>query len=96
MTTLSFDQGTIVLYGLNWAVQIKPSGFIWDERVVGWRLEAFRYRETVLWLRKQNIPFIDQARQYDPKGFSLQSITSLPLFDYFATGLMTGRSARLS
>lgn len=82
MTTLSFDQGTIVLYGLNEAVQMKPSGFIRDERVGGWRSEAFRYRETVLWLRKQNISFTDQARQYDPKGLSLQSITTLALFDY--------------
>ncbi len=82
MTTLSFDQGTIVLSELNETVQAKPSGFIWDERVGGWRSEAFRYRETVLWLRKQNIPFIDQARQYDPKGLSLQSMTSLTLFDY--------------
>ncbi len=82
MTTLSFDQGTIVLYGRNEAIQMKPTGFIWDERVAGWRSEAFRYRDIVLWLRKQNIPFIDQARQYDPRGLSLQSITSLPLFDY--------------
>jgi superfamily II DNA or RNA helicase len=82
MTTLSFDQGTIVLSGLSEAVQLKPTGFIWDERITGWRAEAFRYREIVLWLRKHRIPFIDQARQYDPKGLSLESITSLPLFDY--------------
>jgi superfamily II DNA or RNA helicase len=82
MTTLSFDQGTIVLSGVNEIVQTKPSGFTWDERVAAWRAEAFRYRETVLWLRQHHIPFTDQARQYDPRGLSLQSITSLPLFDY--------------
>jgi superfamily II DNA or RNA helicase len=82
MTTVSFDQGTIVLSGQNEAFQMQPPGFIRDERIRGWRSEAFRYRETVLWLRKQNISFIDQARQYDPKGLSLQSITALPLFDY--------------
>ncbi len=82
MTTLSFDQGTLLLDGLDQTVRVMPPGFIWDDRVGGWRSEGFRYRDTVLWLRQQNIPFTDLARQYDPKGLRLQHVTELRLFDY--------------
>jgi superfamily II DNA or RNA helicase len=82
MTVLSFDQGTLLLTG---EAQMIPSGFVHDERVGGWRAEGFRYRNTVLWLRQQKIPFTDRARQYDPKALCLgleQPIPSLRLFDY--------------
>lgn len=82
MTTLTFDQGTLLLDGLD---EPLPPGFIRDERVGGWRTEGFRYRNTVLWLRQQKIPFSDRARQYDPKTLSLglgQPVAALRLFDY--------------
>jgi superfamily II DNA or RNA helicase len=82
MLTLSFDQGTLLLSG---PVGAAPPNFIWDERVSGWRAEALRYRDTVLWLRQQNIPFTDQARQYAPKELKLsvkQPGAAFQLFDY--------------
>lgn len=82
MTTLTFDQGTLLLNG---DFQTPPPGFVRDERVGGWRTEGFRYRETVLWLRQQKVPFTDRARQYDPKTLSLdlgQPVAALRLFDY--------------
>src|SRR5262249_43669752 len=79
MATLSFDQGTLLLNGLD---KMSPPGFIWDKRVGGWRSEGFRYREAVLWLRRQKIPFADRARQYDPNKLCLKPITALRLFDY--------------
>lgn len=82
MTTLSFDQGTLLLNG---DAQTPPPGFVRDERVNGWRAEGFRYREAVLWLRQQKVPFIDRARQYDPKTLSPglgQPVAALRLFDY--------------
>jgi superfamily II DNA or RNA helicase len=82
MVTLSFDQGTLLLDGLDRAAPSVPPGFIWDERVGGWRAEGLGYRETVLWLRRQQIPFTDRARQYDPRGLRLQPVTPLRLFDY--------------
>jgi superfamily II DNA or RNA helicase len=88
MITLSFDQGTIVLHEpqkstiLNDPPQLTPPGFIWDESVGSWRSEGYRYRETIIWLRRQNISFIDQARQYDPKSFALELVKPLNLFDY--------------
>jgi superfamily II DNA or RNA helicase len=85
MTILSFDQGTLLLEGLDQRYQedrINPPGFIWDKRVDGWRSEGCRYRDTVLWLRMRKIPFTDRARQYDPKKLHLKPITALQLFDY--------------
>ncbi len=82
MTTLSFDQGTLLLNGLDRADRVRPPGFIRDERVGGWRSEGFRYRDTVLWLRRQNIPFADRARLYDPVGLNLRLVEAPQLFDY--------------
>jgi superfamily II DNA or RNA helicase len=82
MLTLSFDQGTLLLYGLDRDASAIPHGFIWDERVKSWRTEGFRYRNLVLWLRRNKIPFIDRARQYDPRGLRLEPVMALRLFDY--------------
>src|SRR5262245_58728285 len=82
MTTLSFDQGTLLLDGLDHAVQMTPPGFILDERVGAWRSEAYRYRDAILWFRRREIPFTDHARQYDPQGFRLQPRAEIQLYDY--------------
>jgi len=90
MITLSFDQGTLLLNGLDQPVgqtaQASPPdfipGFIMDERVGAWRSEAYRYRDTVLWLRGRKIPFADRARHYDPREFHLQPRTEIQLYDY--------------
>jgi superfamily II DNA or RNA helicase len=82
MLTLSFDQGTLLLDGFDHNVGMKPPDFTWDERVKSWRTEGFRYRNTVLWLRRNIIPFIDRARQYDPRAIRLRPITTFQLFDY--------------
>ncbi|MGH9841383.1 MAG: DEAD/DEAH box helicase [Blastocatellia bacterium] len=82
MITLSFDQGTLVLNGLDRQAETQPPGFRWDERIGGWRAEASRYREAVLWLRRQRIPFTDRARQYDPGQLRLEPIKQFQLFDY--------------
>jgi superfamily II DNA or RNA helicase len=79
---LSFDQGTLLLKGRDRATQPKPPGFAWDDRVGAWRSEGFRYRDTVLWLRRHKIPFTDQARLYDPEALRLQPAAPLQLFDY--------------
>src|SRR5262245_5988006 len=82
MTTLSFDQGTLLLDGLDHAVQMAPPGFIRDDRINGWRSEAYRYRDAILWLRQRKIPFTDHARQYDPQGLHLQPRAEIQLYDY--------------
>jgi superfamily II DNA or RNA helicase len=92
MITLSFDQGTLLLGGLDQALQTPP-GFIRDERVNAWRAEAHRYRDAVLWLRRQKIPFADRARQYDPQGLRLQPPTEFQLYDYQQQAVAAWRQA---
>ncbi|MGE0130775.1 MAG: DEAD/DEAH box helicase [Blastocatellales bacterium] len=97
MTTLSFDQGTLLLDGLDedvhQDVQKTPPGFIRDERVGAWRAEAYRYRDAVLWLRRQKIPFVDCARQYNPEGLQLQPRTEIQLYDYQQRAVAAWRQA---
>jgi len=93
MTTLSFDQGTLLLDGLDQALQTLPPGFIRDERVGAWRAEAYRYRDAVLWLRRRKIPFADRARQYDPQGGRLQPRTEIQLYDYQEQAVAAWRQA---
>lgn len=91
MATLNFDQGTLLLKEFDQPSQedrMRPPGFIWDERVGGWRSEGFRYRDIVLWLRLRKIHFTDRARQYDPKKFCLKPISALQLFDYQQQAVM--------
>src|SRR5262245_3829152 len=86
MTILSFDQGTLLLDGLDQpvgqTVHMTPPGFILDARVGAWRSEAYRYRDAVLWLRGRKIPFADRARHYDPLKLHLQPRTEIQLYDY--------------
>ncbi len=92
MITLSFDQGTLLLDGLDQALQTPP-GFICDERVNAWRAEAYRYRDAVLWLRRQKVPFADRARQYDPQGLHLRPRTEIQLYDYQQQAVAAWRQA---
>jgi superfamily II DNA or RNA helicase len=92
MTTLSFDQGTLLLDGLDQVLQTPP-GFVRDERVNAWRAEAHRYRDAVLWLRRQKISFADRARQYDPQGLHLQPQTEIQLYDYQQQAVAAWRQA---
>jgi superfamily II DNA or RNA helicase len=92
MTTLSFDQGTLLLDGLDQAL-LTPPGFVRDERVGSWRAEAYRYRDAVLWLRREKIAFDDRARQYDPQGLHLQPRTGIQLYDYQRQAVAVWRQA---
>lgn len=86
MLTLSFDQGTLLLDAYDHKDSHKgliiPPGFTWDERVKSWRAEAYRYGDTVLWLRQNSIPYRDKARRYDPRAIRLRPDKTLQLFDY--------------
>ena len=92
MTTLTFDQGTIVVNGAAHSATAPP-GFLWDRRVQVWRAEGYRYRDTVLWMRSRGIPFIDQARQYRPQSLHPQPRTSIELFDYQKQSLLAWQKA---
>ncbi|QQS49074.1 MAG: DEAD/DEAH box helicase family protein [Acidobacteriota bacterium] len=85
MITLTFDQGTILLQGLDPPFRALPTGFVHDDRVGCLRSEAYRYRETVLWLRQRNLEYSDLARKYDPAACSMPpgaGSDPVRLFDY--------------
>lgn len=73
---LIFDRGTLLL---RWsegelpdAVLSHLKGVEWDDRVRNYRAPAWRYRDLVLALHTQRIPFEDKARKFEPTKFSLK------------------------
>jgi superfamily II DNA or RNA helicase len=61
---LRFERGTLLWdAGPQWP---EPPGFVCDGRVGRPRAQACDYRETVEWLVEQGIPFIDEARAWQP------------------------------
>ncbi len=64
MLRLQFEAGTLRLTGLEKTAPAPP-GCIWDERVASFRAAAVDYARVVLWLRRSEIPYEDEARGYD-------------------------------
>ena len=60
--TLRFAAGTLELRGL--AVEDAPEGFVWDARTACLRAPAMAYAKVVLALRRDKIPYVDEARAY--------------------------------
>ena len=73
---LFFDRGTLLLKNLPKALQKTFSQLKWDERVLSYRAPAYRYYDIALYLYKENIPFLDSAKNFKPTCFHLaQRIT---------------------
>ncbi len=67
---ISFDRGTLVVVeGLSQAFKDR-SLFSFDERTQTWRSPAERYRDIVLALTQDDIPYKDLARKYDKLSLS--------------------------
>ncbi|OYT25687.1 MAG: helicase [Thermofilum sp. ex4484_82] len=77
MIELVYDRGTIVLKG---SVFAPPSFFKWDERVKSYRALAFRYRETVTFLKKWNANFRDNV--LDLQTGKIKLIKTIKLRNY--------------
>ena len=61
---LRFERGTLLWdAGPEWP---EPPGFVSDGRVGRPRAQAMEYRATVEWLMAQGVPYIDQARDWQP------------------------------
>jgi len=61
---LRFERGTLL-----WDAppdQPAPPGFVVDGRVGRPRAQAMEYRDTVEWLVDQGIPYVDEARAWEP------------------------------
>lgn len=64
MLSLSFRGGTLELHGLD-AEHELPESCVWDTRIGAWRAPAASYASLVLWLRKHEHEWQDQARAYE-------------------------------
>ena len=74
-----FEAGTLVLAGSN-KEQPVPPAWVWDARRGAFRAPALSYAETILWLRKNDIAYVDEARQYERRASG--KIKRQPPFPY--------------
>ena len=73
---LFFDRGTLLLKNLPKALQKIFTQLKWDDRVLLYRAPAHRYYDIAIYLHKENIPFLDNAKNFEPTCFHLaQRIT---------------------
>jgi superfamily II DNA or RNA helicase len=70
---LAFDGGTLLLTGGTAEQLASLPGVLWDERTSVHRAEARYYRTIVETLRKQQWPYRDEARAYQPTTWTLQT-----------------------
>lgn len=66
MIRLSFDRGTLLIEGWREGEAADLPEIRWDRRVQRYRAPAWAYREIVLTLRELEIPYQDEARQFQP------------------------------
>ena len=73
---LFFDRGTILLKNLPTTLQKTFFQLQWDGRILSYRAPANKYYDIALYLHKEGIPFLDNAKQFEPTGLHLsQKIT---------------------
>ena len=73
---LFFDRGTLLLKNLPKALQKIFTQLKWDDRVLLYRAPAHRYYDIAIYLHKESIPFLDNAKNFGPTCFHLaQRIT---------------------
>ncbi|MBW2459800.1 MAG: DEAD/DEAH box helicase family protein, partial [Deltaproteobacteria bacterium] len=61
---LTFEGGTICLYGLTEPTGPLPAQLVWDDRLAALRAPAVAYAEVVLWVRDRGLTVEDEARAY--------------------------------
>lgn len=69
---LIFDDGTILIDGLDEGRDLGIPGVAFDSRAGMYRAEAIRYREIVQYLLDKEIPRVDLARGYEVVNWSFQ------------------------
>ncbi len=73
MIEIYFDQGSITVFGLSKEESTQYPYLAWDDRVQKYRGFARCYREFVLFLRRKNIPYTDNAKNFEPLDVTLKS-----------------------
>ncbi|MFN4259339.1 MAG: DEAD/DEAH box helicase family protein [Gemmataceae bacterium] len=85
--TLTFDGGTLLLTGSEPELLSRLPGCQFDARAGMYRAEARCYRAIVEWLRREQVPYQDQARDYPLTAWSVR--TSRDPFPHQLEGLET-------
>ena len=68
---LFFDRGTLLLKNPPKALPKIFSQFKWDERVLSYRAPAYHYYDIAVYLHKKSVPFLDNAKNFEPTSFHL-------------------------
>ena len=68
---LFFDRGTLLLKNPPKALPKIFSQFKWDERVLSYRAPAYHYYDIAIYLHKKSVPFLDNAKNFEPTSFHL-------------------------
>ena len=61
MTSLSFNQGTLLLRG-----SVSTPYGKWDHRTQGYRIKAYHYPNVIDYLEESRIDFIDETKKLPP------------------------------
>src|SRR5437588_6990903 len=84
---LAFDGGTLVVGGANAERLASLPGCRLDPRSGAYRAEARCYRAIIEHLRQQQLPYLDEARAYQPTPWPL--LTTRDPFPHQTEGLQT-------
>ncbi len=68
---MNFEYGSLVIS--NAQEDMLPKEFIWDHRTLQWRAPASSYREAIMYFEENDLPYFDQAKNYQKKDYQLQT-----------------------
>jgi superfamily II DNA or RNA helicase len=76
---LLFDHGTLVATTLPESHASLAAAFVYDDRTSVYRAAAWRYRDVILQLRRDRLPYVDGAKAFEPLPLPLrEAITPFP------------------
>lgn len=84
---LVFDEGTILVEGLQEGHDERVPGVVFDPRIKTYRAEAIWYRAIVQHLRDQKTPYQDDARGYAPGDWKWSLRVAKEAFPHQVEGL---------
>ena len=88
---LTFEGGTLLIDQLGDRGS-ELEALVWDDRQAAWRAPAIAYAEVVLWLRRHDIEFRDDARAYQKRPRS--NVVRQPPFPYQSEALAAWEANR--
>ncbi|MEG3638418.1 DEAD/DEAH box helicase [Magnetococcus sp. PR-3] len=74
MVRITFNLGTLILYGSAEELALVADLVTWDDRVQAYRAEARYYGTIALALHRAKIPFTDEAKAFEKQDFNLATL----------------------